>query len=77
VGKSARARNGVSQIGLIRTGIGGFSAGILNTNGAQSVGVFSDNESDHEIESLLNLLGNFVSAVRKFSRKALKGVTYF
>jgi hypothetical protein len=54
--------NALAQIGLIRTGIGAFSAGILNTSDARLVGVFSDNESDHEIERLLNLLDNFASA---------------
>src|ERR1700756_1102759 len=62
----ADGRKCLAQIGLIRTGIGSFSAGILHTGRARFVGVFSDNESDHEIERSLNLLDNFSRAIRSF-----------
>jgi hypothetical protein len=58
--------NALAQIGPIRTGIGALSAGILDTNLARLVGVFSDNEGDHEIERLLNLLDKFARTIRNF-----------
>jgi len=65
-GACADGRECLAQIGLIRTGIGAFFAGILNTSRARFIGVFSDNESDHEIERLLNSLDNFVRSFENF-----------
>jgi hypothetical protein len=73
----ADGRECLAQIGLIRTGIGAFSAGILNTSRARFIGVFSNNESDHEIERLLNSLDNLSPLAREPPRKTLKYITEF